>query len=247
MQTPQITPPAPPAPPSPVEQPIAVTVTPGGVTTIQTPVVAGQLPSASFLRARGAELSRQITSASSRREDAARDYRRASEASRPGIQQRIDVLDARIVDLEKAIAENGRMLALVGGTDGEATTLAQANGNPFGLHPGQITGLGIVFTIFVLFPIALSMARVFWKRGTRIGTAPITNPEADQRMLRLEQGVDAIAVEVERISEGQRFVTQLMTNNAQNAIGAGQPLGDALHAPLHDTVMAGMRRSEPIR
>ena len=34
--------------------------------------------------------------------------------------------------------------------------------------------------------------------------------EATRRMERMEQAIDAVAVEVERISEGQRFVTQLM-------------------------------------
>jgi hypothetical protein len=34
--------------------------------------------------------------------------------------------------------------------------------------------------------------------------------EAARRMERMEQAIDAVAVEVERISEGQRFVTQLM-------------------------------------
>ncbi|MDE3174412.1 MAG: hypothetical protein KGN74_15185 [Gemmatimonadota bacterium] len=34
--------------------------------------------------------------------------------------------------------------------------------------------------------------------------------ETEQRIVRIEQAVDAIAVEVERISEGQRFTNRLM-------------------------------------
>jgi len=34
---------------------------------------------------------------------------------------------------------------------------------------------------------------------------------SDDRLQRLEQAVDSIAVEVERISEGQRFLTRLQT------------------------------------
>lgn len=34
--------------------------------------------------------------------------------------------------------------------------------------------------------------------------------ETEQRIARIEQAVDAIAVEVERISEGQRFTTRLL-------------------------------------
>src|SRR3954471_22196456 len=36
----------------------------------------------------------------------------------------------------------------------------------------------------------------------------------DDRMTRLEQAVEAIALEVERISEGQRFTTKLLTDRA---------------------------------
>lgn len=38
---------------------------------------------------------------------------------------------------------------------------------------------------------------------------------ADDRLARLEQAVDAIAVEVERISEGQRFLTRLQTERSE--------------------------------
>jgi hypothetical protein len=37
---------------------------------------------------------------------------------------------------------------------------------------------------------------------------------SDQRLARVEQAVEAIAVEVERISEGQRFVTKLLSERA---------------------------------
>lgn len=40
------------------------------------------------------------------------------------------------------------------------------------------------------------------------------HPETDQRMARIEQAVDAIALEVERISEGQRFTTRLLADRA---------------------------------
>lgn len=45
---------------------------------------------------------------------------------------------------------------------------------------------------------------------------PAFNPETDQRLARIEQAVDAIAVEIERISEGQRFTTRLLSDRAQS-------------------------------
>lgn len=38
---------------------------------------------------------------------------------------------------------------------------------------------------------------------------------ADGRMERLEQAVDAIAVELERVGEGQRFVTKLLADRSR--------------------------------
>ena len=37
----------------------------------------------------------------------------------------------------------------------------------------------------------------------------------DARLARIEQSVDAIALEVERISEGQRFTTKLLSESAR--------------------------------
>jgi hypothetical protein len=37
----------------------------------------------------------------------------------------------------------------------------------------------------------------------------------EARLARIEQSVDAIALEVERISEGQRFTTKLLSENAR--------------------------------
>ena len=38
---------------------------------------------------------------------------------------------------------------------------------------------------------------------------------SDQRLERVEQAVESIAVEVERISEGQRYVTKLMSERSK--------------------------------
>ena len=41
------------------------------------------------------------------------------------------------------------------------------------------------------------------------------SPMSEDRMIRLEAAVEAIAIEVERISEGQRFTTKLLSENSQ--------------------------------
>ncbi|MEP7002691.1 MAG: hypothetical protein ABI969_19525, partial [bacterium] len=52
----------------------------------------------------------------------------------------------------------------------------------------------------------------------------------DNRLRRLEQAVDSIAIEVERISEGQRFLTKLQT-----AQPAERGLGDSVNTGLYRT------------
>jgi hypothetical protein len=56
-----------------------------------------------------------------------------------------------------------------------------------------------------------------------------------ERFTRLEQAVESVAIEVERISEGQRFVTRLMTDgragDAQAALGAGAAQPVEVKAP----------------
>ena len=82
--------------------------------------------------------------------------------------------------------------------------------------------IAIVFTLFVLSPLALSISRMFWRRGSmpRQLRQP---PENMERLARMEQAIDSIAIEIERVSEGQRFVTRLMSERQPAPLGAGEP------------------------
>jgi hypothetical protein len=135
--------------------------------------------------------------------------------------------------IEGDIAENGRLLQLAAmsgfNTQGDGSTTVPPPG-PLGLNPGQITGITIVGTIFVLFPLAIAMAHRMFKRNQRTYTAAPSAADS-QRMERLEQAVDAIAIEVERISEGQRFVTRLLTEGSAPALSVGQAAADPLRLP----------------
>ena len=47
---------------------------------------------------------------------------------------------------------------------------------------------------------------------------PGLSSDTAARLERIEQAVDAMAIEVERIAEGQRFVTRLMSEQAQERV-----------------------------
>jgi hypothetical protein len=108
---------------------------------------------------------------------------------------------------------------------------------PFGLSTDQITGITIVGTIFVLFPMSIAMTRNLWRRGSRQAVAPVS-AESTQRMERLEQAVDAIAIEIERISEGQRYVTRVLTEGSAPALSVGQKVPEPVRLPDRDSLRA---------
>ena len=163
------------------------------------------------LKAQREELSNQLTSAAGRRQRLASQLTTMPAGpARSGLEQRIMVLDQRMVQLESDIAATGKQLS-------EAPLSLTSNlGVPFrgGDIPDNVAAVVGAFTFFVFFPMAIAMARRIWKRGS-YPPAPQqhVSPQIDQRLERLEQGVDAIAIEIERITEGQRFVTRLLSES----------------------------------
>jgi hypothetical protein len=78
--------------------------------------------------------------------------------------------------------------------------------------PEEVAILGLT-TIISSTIVILYGIRAWSVRGRAKGAAEIPR-QVDQRLERIEQAVDAIAIEVERISEGQRFTTKLLADRA---------------------------------
>src|SRR5215216_567791 len=194
-------PPTPPAPPA-IQAPGTVRIVgPNGTQVIELPARPLSARDVQALRQRGSELSRQLTSANNRRNELSNALEDAEGVNRQGIEQRIAQLDQRIMGIEADIAQNGRLLASAPPSSLPVSQESRSVDTPFGLSTDQITGITIVGTIFVLFPMSIAMTRNLWRRGSRQAVAPVS-AESTQRMERLEQAVDAIAIEIERISEG---------------------------------------------
>ncbi|MBC7789393.1 MAG: hypothetical protein H7Z74_05585 [Anaerolineae bacterium] len=76
--------------------------------------------------------------------------------------------------------------------------------------------LAAFITFFITSGITISMLAIAWsRRGDRKAGRSLPNVASDERLARIEQAVDAIAIEVERISEGQRFTTKLLSERAK--------------------------------
>ena len=93
-----------------------------------------------------------------------------------------------------------------------------------------VDGVWVPIVLFATMPImavGYPLARAYAKRMER-GDAPKIPSDVSARLERMEQAIDSIAVEVERISEGQRFTTKLLSERTaappeavQNAPRAG--------------------------
>ncbi len=77
---------------------------------------------------------------------------------------------------------------------------------------GMLAGVAIV--------LGLPLVRAYSRKVELQGAQPRVPPELAARLERMEQAIDTIAVEVERIAEGQRFTTRLL---AERAGGSGAP------------------------
>ena len=211
-----------PAAQGPVPQPPAPPAVPG-VTVVTTGALsAGDIAA---LRSRASELSFQLKSATGRRVNVQQSLRNATGADRAGLEQRLGVLDTRIARLESEIDENGSQLASLAANRATASQPPFAGFNNFPRSRGMsynLVPVAIVFTLFVLSPLALSISRMFWRRGSMPRQAQ-QPAESTERLARMEQAIDSIAIEIERVSEGQRFVTRLMSERQPVPLGSGQP------------------------
>jgi hypothetical protein len=77
------------------------------------------------------------------------------------------------------------------------------------------------FAMVLGIVIGLPYVRGMVRRWDRQGTSPQLSGDVAARMERMEHAIDAIAIEVERISEGQRFTTKLLSETrGANALPA---------------------------
>lgn len=75
-------------------------------------------------------------------------------------------------------------------------------------------GMAMIIAIVVGRPLVGAWA----KKVELEGKKPALAPEVANRLERMEQALDAIAVEVERISEGQRFTTKLLAETTHTPL-----------------------------
>ena len=182
-------------------------------------------PSAIYrgFRAQREELGDQLSNLQETRDALARELLQvpAGTPGRTGIEQRITSLDERIAAMDKQIAEADAQVAKAASVPGaivEPPRIVREG------PPEEAFVMGVVFMLVVLLPLSIAFSRRIWKRGGQVVAA--FPKEISERLGRLEQAAEATALEVERIGEGQRFLTRLFTEGPQaHALSAGASSG----------------------
>lgn len=202
--------------------PNAPVLAPGHITIDGSP-----LPGAASIyrgfRAQRDELGEQLDNLQNTRSQLVRELEQvpAAAAGRAGIEARIAGIDARIAAMDKQIADADAQVATAAAVPGaivEPPRIVRTG------PPEEVFVLSGVFMIIVLLPLSIAYARRIWRRGAAVVTA--MPRELSERFGRLEQAVEATALEVERIGEGQRFLTRLFTEGAPlHALGAASAAG----------------------
>lgn len=147
-----------------------------------------------------------------------------------GVEQRIAALDLRIAAIDKQIADADAAVARAAAVPGAIVPQP----DPVRQGPPEeayvLTG---IFMFIVILPLTIAYARRIWRRGAAVVSS--LPQDIYDRFTRVEQSLDSIAVEVERIGEGQRFLTRLHAE--QRGLGAGPA----------ERVEAASREKEPQR
>lgn len=147
-----------------------------------------------------------------------------SDADKAGLDQRLAGVDQAIakvsIDIAEADAQVAAGAALPGARTEEPRPDPWINGPPV-----ELVGVGMGLSAVLLFPVAIAYARRLWRRANVISVVP---QELTDRVGNMERNLETIALEIERIGEGQRFVTQLM---AQRAEPVRQVLADPRKSP----------------
>jgi hypothetical protein len=88
------------------------------------------------------------------------------------------------------------------------------------LDRGQLNDFAVGGFLLML-PIVLAFARRIWMRSGR--QASVVDIDARPRLQRIEQAIESIAIEVERIGEAQRFTTKLLSERAADPVAVRLP------------------------
>jgi hypothetical protein len=216
-----------PAPPAP-----AIPGPPPAPATIQHP---GGSPRAVFeaARAKREVLGEYMSRLLNRRNNVAERLNNPNitDAEKSALEDHLQELNNRIITMEKQLEQADAEVASAAGIPGStASEPRMMRDGP----PEEMLIIGTVFSGIALVLVAFAYARRLWKGATHVVSQIPAAFEA--RLTRFEQSIDAMAIEIERVSEGQRFLTKVLAEDNQRALGAGAAEPIDVHGKVAEPV-----------
>jgi hypothetical protein len=166
------------------------------------------------------ELAAQLEALTERREEVADQLHGAEPLARAGLLGRLSALDERIAQVEREILQADDAIASAAATgmviqepaEQTETQPAQWDLSTFEERAAMLmVGEALIFIL-----LGLVLYKLGWARAKSKFSSSQPN---ETRMDQLQNSVDAIAVEVERISEGQRYVSRMLNEGAPADVG----------------------------
>ena len=165
------------------------------------------------LLARRREINLQLNSVTERRDRLIQQLQTVPAEGSEGMRSQLAFLDKRVIQLETDLATVGKEVAAA---SPQLIAMAQES---ITAPPEDLFGAGVGVGAGTIFVLAVGFF-YFWRRRwkkTRKSVPALPEGDSD-RLQRLEHGMEAIAIEVERISEGQRFVTKLLSETKVESV-----------------------------
>jgi hypothetical protein len=160
--------------------------------------------------------------------------------ARPGMQQQWADVGVQIARVEGDIARLDARIAQKQGVPVGATSLPPRF--PRSIDPNAVIPAVVVVTLALVLPMSIAWARRIIRGAPRPTPVP---HDLTMRLERIEQAVDTIAIEVERVSEGQRFVTKVLVGRPVPD-SSDPPPGDLPSAQAKPPLALGAGPMEPI-
>ncbi len=145
--------------------------------------------------------------------------------ARPGVVQQWADVGVHVAQVQGDIAAVQARIAQKQGVTVGTTAPAQAH-FPAGIDQNIAVPLGALFLLAFVLPLSIGWARRIARGGRPQPAASLPHDQVS-RLERMEQAIDTIAIEMERVSEGQRFVTKILAERPERsaadplALGAG--------------------------
>jgi hypothetical protein len=207
---------------------------PALIALTQVPVAAPQSASEAHaaemrmdLREREGKLSTEVARMDAQRPVIVKQIRDAGDSPfAMAHQQTLAQLDVQLAGARAELDAVREQLARIGTpAPQEFTTQAPPHFEDPGLlakiEPNAVTAVFVLLAVGIIVPLSLGLARRLTRRPP---PPPSVVPDTIiARLDRVDQALDAIAIEVERVAESQRFMAKMMAENAVKPVDAAAP------------------------